>query len=52
MLLFSFQILLFQGMQDLTNISVLPMKPMYTGMYRGNDKFDSYYWKKTVFVKC
>ena len=26
MLLFSFQILFFQDMQDLTNISVLPMK--------------------------
>ena len=26
-------------------------KPMYTRVYRGNDKFDSDYWKKTVFVK-
>ena len=52
MLLFSSQILLFQDMQDLKIYLCFQWKPMYTGMYRGNDKFDSDYWKKTVFVKC
>ena len=52
MLLFSFQILLFQDMEDSEIYLWFQWKPMYMGMNRANDKFVSDHWKKSAFVKC